>query len=390
MTLHDIIHDEAMRRREFPVAETCAFFANAGVAPLPRVAAEALAGFGRAGSRASQENARTEAVDRQARALAAALIGAAPEEISLIGPTSLGLNIVALGLGWQPGEEVVFYADDYPANVYPWAALARRGVRPVALAPEQPGVLTWEVVEAALTERTRLVALASCHFMSGYRIDIDAIGRRLHERGILFCLDGIQTLGAFPVSVRHVDFLSADAHKWLLGPIGAGIFYVKQSRQELLPPPLLGSWNVHSPDYVAQETRQYHQGGRRYETGSLNLPGIFGMAAALELLLDFGIDTIAARVLELRRYFLERVRPLGYQLYLEEWDQSAAASDAHRSAIISIRHPGRDMDTVCRKLQTGGIIVSLRRNRRGVAFLRFSPHCYNTEEELDRAIDILR
>ncbi|HNR31805.1 MAG TPA: aminotransferase class V-fold PLP-dependent enzyme [Candidatus Hydrogenedentes bacterium] len=371
------------------MAETRAYFANAGVSPLPRAAADALAEFGRLGSRDCQENDRAWAVDRRARELTARLIGAAPEEISLIGPTSLGLNIVAQGLDWRPGDEVVYYGEDYPANVYPWAALSPRGVRPVALAPDQPGVITWDVVEAALTARTRLVALASCHFMSGYRIDVDDIGRRLGERGVLFCLDGIQTLGAFPLSVKHVDFMSADSHKWMLGPIGAGVFFVKRERQDALPPPLLGSWNVQSPDYVAQDVLRYHTGGRRYETGALNLPGIFGMAASLELLKGFGIDAIAARLLDLRRYLLERVRPLGFRLYLEEWDLSPAASDAHRTAIISLRHPKHDMDAVYERLLAERIVVSLRRNRRGEAYLRFSPHCYNKEEELDRAVAVL-
>lgn len=390
MNLNELISDEFIRRREFPVAAECAFFGNAGVAPLPRVAAEALTAFGAAASRDSQENEAAWAVDQRCRELAAKLIGAHAHEISLIGPTSLGLNTVARGLAWKPGDEVVCYGEDYPANVYPWTSLARLGVKAVRLEPEQPGVIDWPVVEAALTERTRLVALASCHFLSGYGVDLDEIGRRLGERGILFCVDGIQTIGAFPLSVKHIDFLSADSHKWMLGPIGAGIFYVKESRQELLPPPLVGSWNVQSPDYVAQDEFRYHTGGRRYETGALNLPGIYGMAASFEMLAQLGIDAIAARLLQLRRYLLDHVRPLGFRLYLEDWDLSNGASDARRTAIVSIYHPARDMQALYDKLAAHKIVVSLRKNRRGQAFLRFSPHFYNTEEELGRAVELLR
>ena len=390
MNLQELISNESVRREAFPVAGERAFFANAGVSPLPRVAADALAQFGRDASRDSQENDAAWAVDTRARALAARLLCAQPDEISLIGPTSLGLNTVALGLQWQSGDEVVCYDEDYPANVYPWTQLSRVGVRAVPLRPEQPGVITWEVVEAALTPRTRLVALASCHFLSGFGVDLDDIGRRLGERGVLFCVDGIQTLGAFPLSVRHIDFLSADSHKWMLGPIGAGVFYVKRSRQHLLPPPLVGSWNVQSPDYVAQEEFHYHTGGRRYETGALNLPGIYGMAASLDLLLELGMDAIAARLLRLRRFLLEHARPLGFRLYLEDWDLSRAASDKHRTAIVSLYHPGRDMQALYERLATNKVVVSLRKNRAGQAFLRFSPHFFNTEEELGRAIELLQ
>ena len=389
MKLQDLLNDESLRLREFPVAKDWAYFGNAGVAPLSGAAARAMAEYGRVASIDCQENDATYAIDAKVRELAGRLIGADASEISLVGPTSLGLNIVALGLDWQPGDEVVFYADDYPANVYPWSTLTRRGVNTVTLKPPYPGAITWDVVEAALTEKTKLVALASCHFMAGFRIDIDDIGRRLQERGILFCLDGIQTIGAFPTRMDHVDFMSADSHKWMLGPLGAGILYVKASRQEILPPPLLGSWNTISPDFVAQHEVGYMTGGRRYETGALNFPGAYGMAASFEVILDIGIDAITAHLLHLRRYLLERARPMGYRLYLEEWDQSPEAEDKHRSAIICIRHPEKDMTPIHQRLLENHVHVSLRKNRDGEAFLRFSPHFYNTEAELDRAIALL-
>ena len=148
---------------------------------------------------------------------------------------------------------MIYNPDDYPANVYPWTDLARRGVVPRALRPERPGEFTPALVESALTPRTRLVALASAFFVNGYRIDVDAIGQMLHARGVLFSVDAIQTLGAMPLSVEHVDFLSADAHKWMLGPLSAGIVYIKKTHFARLRPILLGAANVRSPDFVAQE-----------------------------------------------------------------------------------------------------------------------------------------
>src|SRR5207237_5945897 len=154
------------------------------------------------------------------------------------------------------------------------------------LQPERPGEITPELVAASLTSRTKLVALASCHFFSGYRIDVDAIGRLLRERGVLFSLDAIQTLGAAPLSVEHVDFLSADAHKWMLGPLCIGIVYVKKEHFELLRPTLLGAWNVRSPNFITQNEIEFPNTARRYEPGVLNVAGIYGMNAAMEMLMS--------------------------------------------------------------------------------------------------------
>ena len=223
------------------------------------------------------------------RKLCADLIGADKSEVALLGPTSLGLSLFANGITWREGDEVVCYYDDYPSNVYPWMALASQGVKIRQLRPERPGHITPELVERELSSRTRLVALASCHYLSGWRIDVDAIGESLHKRGVLFSVDAIQTLGAFPFSVRFVDFLSADAHKWMLGPMAIGIVYVARQHFELCRPTLLGSWNIHSPQFLAQETIKFHETAQRYEPGVLNVAGAYGMKASLEMIEATGL-----------------------------------------------------------------------------------------------------
>jgi len=388
MDLDSFLNDEKARREAFPAAEAGFFFGHAAVAPVPTVAAEAMAEFSAIALRGSQETARTTAVVAQCRDRGARLIGATPEEISLLGPTALGLSLVAKGLAWQPGDEVIYHHDDYPANVYPWLGLQGQGVRPVPLKPTRPGVITWETLEPLLTPKTRLVSLATCHFISGYRIDVDGIGRRLRERGILFCLDAIQTLGAFPLSVEHVDFLSADSHKWMLGPAGAGIFYVRDACREALQPALLGSWNVACPDFVAQETIAFEPGGRRYEPGMLNLPGIFGMNASLGLLLDFGIPRIAERLLHLRTRLVEGLRERGYTLYLDDAEADDGGAD-HRSAIVTFHRKGTDLHALGETLQTHHVAHSLRKNRHGHWLIRLSPHCYNTDAEVDAVLQLL-
>lgn len=384
MDLTQLINDESTRRSAFPVAAERIFMAHAGVAPLPQAAVEAMAEFCRRGSQDAQETGWTAKVVADTRALAANLIDCEASEIALLGPTALGLSVIANGIDWQPGDEVVYYPDDYPANVYPWTGLERLGVRPVAVEPDRPGVITWEILERVLTQKTRLVSLATCGFLNGYRIDVDTIGRNLQERNIRFCLDAIQTLGAFPVSMQYVDFLSADSHKWMLGPASAGIVYVKQSRFDELRPSLLGSWNVESPNFVAQDTIAFPDSAVRYEPGMLNYPGIAGMHASLDLLMGVGIGAIANRLLELRRALLEMLRPMGYRLYLEAWDCSADASDDARSAIVTVLHQDKDMAKVGAYLMANGVRISARENRGGQTFVRFSPHFYNTEAEIDQ------
>lgn len=388
MDLATVVADDARRRALFPVVDERIYLAHAGVAPLCGPAAGALAEFARRGSVHSQERGWSWQRVADARAAAGALLGAAADEIALLGPTALGLNLVAHGVAWRPGDEVVYYRDDYPANVYPWSHLEGRGVVPRPLEPELPGVITWEVVERALSGRTRLVALASCNFLSGYRVDLDGIGRRLRERGILVCVDGIQTLGAFPTPAGNVDFLAADSHKWLLGPCGAGVFLCRRERLDELRPALLGAGNVHSPQFIAQDEIALAAGAQRFEPGTLNLPGIVAMAAGMELLRDLGVERIARRILDLRARLLAGLRERGWRPILADLEDAPDA-DRWRSGILSVTHDGRDLERDHRHLLVNGAVTSLRHDRAGGRWLRFSPHAYQREDELDRVVALL-
>jgi selenocysteine lyase/cysteine desulfurase len=377
--------DEEVRREAFPVVRDKIFLAHAAVTALPSCASAAITRFATEGSLQQQEAPGLWKMVEQCRRSAARLIGADPSEIALLGPTALGLNLVALGLDWQPGDEVIGYFEDYPANVYPWLRLRDRGVVVKHLHPAAPGALDWPLIEASLTPRTRLVALASAHFVSGYRIDLETIGRELRARGILFCLDGIQTLGAFPVRAEWIDFLSADAHKWMLGPVGAGIFYVKKELFDRCRPALVGSWNVVSPDFIAQDRFEYYDGARRYEPGTLNLPGIAGMLASLELIQEVGIKTISKRILSLRAFIVEEAGRKGYRPF----PGPEAGRPDHAAGILSLIHPDRSMPEVFRHLAAKNIVVSQRKTRAGTEVIRVAPHFYNTEKELETFFEAL-
>jgi cysteine desulfurase/selenocysteine lyase len=379
----ELAADEALRQREFPICARKIYCAHAADAPLPRRVAEAM-----------KESVERACVDSrnydheleriaETRRIVAQLLECETEEISFTGPTASGLNTVASGLDWNPGDEVVCYLDDYPANVYPWLALERRGVKPVFLETTGLGEITPEIVERALTKRTRLVALASAHNISGYRIDLDTIGALCAERGVLFSVDAIQTLGAFPVPLQRVDFASSGSQKWMLGPSGAGILYVKKTRHELLRPALIGGWNVVSPDFITQRDIRFESGGRKFEPGAYTHSVIAGLRAAVELLLEAGPDAITERIRALTQLLRDEIAPRGFEFLSPE-------EEKNRSGILTFRHPKAGSDRLWEALRKSDIVVSLRFDRANQSWLRVSPHFYNTEAEIHSIINHLQ
>jgi selenocysteine lyase/cysteine desulfurase len=382
VTLSEILANEELRRREFPVTREKIFLAHAGVCPLPKKVAAAISKCAEQSTLGDQEAFMLSRLD-DARKLASQLINCRPDEIALVGPTSLALSFVAAGLDFRKGDNILIYHDDYPSNVYPWMALAARGVEVRLLNIKNYGAIRTVDVMGQVDENTRLVALASCHFISGFRIEIDAIGKFLRERGILFCLDAIQTLGAFPTTVEHVDFLAADAHKWLLGPCGAGIFYVRRDLQEKLNPPIYGWHNVRNPNFVAQEQIIFRSGAVKYEAGTQNLVGLVGLIASMELALEIGVENIAAELLRKRALLIPALQTKGFTVL------NAAAKTENASGIISFFQAGKDLAELNKKLSEAGVVASLRTNRAGQNFIRLSPHFYNTDAELRRVLELL-
>jgi selenocysteine lyase/cysteine desulfurase len=382
MTLNEILTDETLRQREFPVTQDKIFLAHGGVCPLPRRVAQAMNDCAAEATRGDQEAFVIRRLE-DARQTGAKLLSCQPEEVSLVGPTSLALSLVAAGLPFRKGDNVLIYHDDYPSNVYPWLALADRGVQVRLLNTRGLGVIRAIDVMGQVDENTKLVALASNHFISGHRLEHDAIGQFLRERNILFCLDGIQTLGAFPTTVEHVDFLAADAHKWLLGPCGAGVLYVKRDLQEKLNPPVYGWHNVRNPNFVAQEKIEFRNGAAKFEAGTHNLIGLIGLLAAMELILEIGVENIARELLRQRARLVPALQAKGYTVL------NASPKPENASSITSFFAPDKDMAVLHQKLADANVIASLRVDRSGQKYLRFSPHFYNTDAELQRAVELL-
>ena len=382
MTLSAILADDALRHREFPVSRNKIFLGHAGVCPLPHRVAQAMHDCATGGTLGDQEAFVMHRL-AEARQLGARLLNCAADEVALVGPTSLALSLVAAGLKFRKGDNVLIYHDDYPSNVYPWMALAAHGVKVRLMNIRHLGVVRPVDVMGQVDEDTKLVALASNHFIGGYRLEHEAIGAFLRERGILFCLDAIQTLGAFPTTVEHVDFLAADAHKWLLGPCGAGLFYVKKDLQEKLNPPIYGWHNVRCPDFVAQEKIEFRSGAKKFEAGTHNLVGLTGLIAAMELALEIGVEAIAAELARKRAWLVPALRAKGFTVLNPE------PKLENVSGITSFFAADRDLAALHQQLADAGVIASLRVDRKGQKYLRFSPHYYVTDAELERAVALL-
>ena len=368
------------RGRLFPASLEGIFLAHAAVAPITGPAHEAITAWSREAAAGRQES---DAIWRRvagARAVASRFLGCEAEEISLLGPTALGLGLVALGLDWREGEEVVYDPLDYPANVYPWRELGARGVRAVPIRRKPGEPVRWETVQPALSSRTRLVSLATAHYLSGHQPDLAVIGPELKKKNILLCLDGIQTLGVLPASFAEADFLAADSHKWMLGPLGAGVLMVRKRVWDRLRPPLLGSWNVTSPDFLAQQETVFESGGRRYEPGSLNLPGIEGMRASLELLESIGRREVAERALALAGQVRAGARRAGLEIY---------GGNGEDRVITSLLEPPGGWGDLGRRMEAAKIRVTWRKEHGGRTLLRVAPHAYNLEGEIAEFVGML-
>ncbi len=373
--------DLAAFRSRFPVTARWAFLDHAAVAPLPTPAVEALHAY--AESLAGNGVAAVkEWINRisAVRSLAARLINAPnPDDVYFVPNTTHGISVVAEGFSWQPGDNVVLAAEEYPANQYPWMNLASRGVE-VRSVPSRGSRLVIDDIRSAMNDRTRVLTVSSVEFASGFRNDLDTLGELCRGRGVFFFVDAIQSLGVFPLDVQKtpIDALSADGHKWMLGPEGAGIGYIRREWVEKLHPIGVGAFSViHPLDFSTIDFRLKPHAGR-WEGGAPNVPGITALGASLELLLEAGIPEIEQRVLAITDYLCDRALSLGWRVF-------SSREPAEKSGIVSLIHPSLSAAEVMKRCRAAGVVVNNRANR-----VRVSPHAYNTEDEIDRFLSAAR
>jgi selenocysteine lyase/cysteine desulfurase len=371
-------------RAAMPIALRVAYFDHAAVAPLPGVTRDSIRVWldhaTEEGDAAWPRWLRRLAAVRQT---AARLIQADPAEIAFVPNTTSGIGLVAEGLPWQSGDNAVTLANEFPSNQYPWMNLASRGVE-LRRVPVEGGVVDLDRLEAACDERTRLVSLSWVGYATGWRIEPAEVAAVCRRRGCLFFLDAIQGLGVFPLDVRTagVDFLAADGHKWLLGPEGAGLLFIRKECLPLLRPLMVG-WNsvAQGNDYTRVELN-LRPDAARYEGGSYNMIGLHGLGASLDLLESLGVgpqaSPVAEQVLALADHAASELQELGATLL-------APRDGPHRSGIVTFQLPRHDPHDIRRRLEAAGIVVRCR-----AGGVRLSPHGYNTLDEIERMFAELR
>jgi len=370
-------------RDEFPLAEGLAYLNHAAVGVWPRRAARAACAFAEENMRqVAADYPRWMAAERRLRERLAALIGADAADVALAANTSDALSIVAQGLDWRPGDQVVIPAGEFPSNRIVWEALGERGVRviEVELTDDDPeaGLM------AACSSSARLLSVSSVQYARGLRLDLERLGRFCHERGIFFCVDAIQSLGAIRMNVNdcRADVVAADAHKWMLGPEGIALLYVRPELRARLKL-LRHGWHMVEKmgDFEAHDWRPATS-ARRFEPGSPNMLGIHVLDASLSLLLEVGMTEVERRVLERARRLMALFDEAGGFEILTPREESRHAG------IVTVRRIGLDAEghaALYRRLMDRGVICALRGGG-----IRFSPHFYTPEEALARAVEEAR
>jgi len=394
----------------FPIRDELAFLNHAGVAPISPPAADALRRYADQFERRAYVDAGWYATLEHGRQQVAALLNArGPHEIAYVPNTATGLGLVAKGLDWRAGDTVVITGVEYPANRYPWEDLTHtHGVRLIEV-PERPdGRIPAERIADAIRDDTRVVAISAVQYASGFRADLAAISETVRAASsskspCYLCVDAIQQLGVVPMDVRAmgIDFLAADGHKWLLAPEGAGLFYCHEDLIERLRPTVVGAMSMVNPLAFDDYAFRFQDTAKRFEPGSLNVPGLVALAASVDLLLDVGIENIWHRVEQLTAHLAAGLKAKGWGVF------SPRTSGGERSGIVSFtppadspfargEHPAgqprvsspganaSDLNRVVAELKRDGIILAHRAGR-----LRASPHFHNTPHHLDRLLDAL-
>jgi len=363
-------------RDQFPVSDSLIYLNHAAVAPLCKPAADAMRHladdalcFG------SLHYDKWMACYEGLRIAAARLMGASPLEIALMKNTSEGIATVAAGIDWKPGDKIVAFREEFPANFLPWKRLEEdAGARITWLSVEDP----LDQIDAAC-QGARLLAISFVQYLTGYRANLNAIGEICRRRGCFFFVDAIQGLGAFPLNVEEaqIDALAADGHKWLLGPEGCGVLYVRQDKQDSIKPIELGWTNVaRYADYASRDLTLRPDAGR-YECGTLNTVGCFGLRASVEFLLEVGVDRIAPAVQARADQIATGVCAKGYEILGRRTPETGAG-------IVSFRHPKTESHVIVRQLKEQRIIAAPRQG-----WVRMAPHFYISPDQIDQVLDHL-
>ena len=365
-------------REQFPIARRYAYLDHAAIAPMAVPVRRAMADYLDRQVNEPFDEKGWAALRADVRSRLAELLGTTPDHITFTRNTTAGLSLVAAGLDFRPGENVVSVQGEFPANVYPWMGLERKGVELRLYQPREGRIDVGALLQIC-DLKTRVVAISWVQFASGFRSDLVALGSELRSRDTFLVVDAMQAVGHLKTDLDRlpVDLLAAGAPKWMLGPLGIGFAYVSERLFPRLWPPSLGIESVVQDHEYFRYELCLKPDARRFEDSGPNLAGLSGLGAAAELLLEAGPEQIEARVLQLADSLREGLLGRGFRLLLQP------APD-ERSGIVSFRHRTDPAATVHARLREAGVVTSLRGD-----FVRASPHFYNNDDDLGRLLEAL-
>ena len=369
----------AEMRDVFPITRRYAYLDHAAIAPLATPVRSTMEVFLARQAEEPFDIEHWERLRGQVRTRVSELVSSGPESIAFIKNTTSGLGLVAAGLDWQAGENIVGVDREFPANVYPWMDLRRKGVELRLYQPDD-GRIDAAKLAALCDAHTRVLAFSAVQFWNGFRLDLATVRQAVRQKDVLIVVDAIQSVGALRLDVSQdsVDFLCAGSQKWLLGPLGGGFAYVGARMLERLHPVIVGMLSVVQDHDFFRYDLTLKPDARRYEESAPNYPALLGMGAAINLLLRAGPAAIEAEVLRLSDRLRNELPSLGYELLLKP------DRPAERSGIVSFRHPRIVPAELHGRLRDAGVIISLRGD-----FLRASPHFYNSDADIDRLLEAL-
>ncbi len=308
----------------------------------------------------------------------ASLLNTDSSRIAYLDNTTNGLNLLAQGLKWEKGDEIILNDLEFPANIYPFMNLEKKGVK-IIIVKSHDGIVSAEDIIEKITSRTRLISVSMVQFLSGYRIDLKKLGSGCKSQGIILSVDAIQGLGAFPMDVQdcNIDFVSCGTQKWMLGLQGLSFIYVSEDLQQKIDPVYVGWLGVNDGWNLLDYNLSLKDSAERFQPGSLNSAGIYALNASLKLFRDFGTDKVEENVISNSKYLISELKRIGIEPLLP------AADDKYISGIVSFRH--KNAYSILEILKEKKIEAAVREG-----IMRISPHFYNNEGDIDRLIEGLK
>lgn len=366
-------------REQFPYLKTGKIYLNhASLGPLPKSTAELLMQYLHDRSEDSVEDfEKILEIEQDTKNLLAKFINTDPDRIAFIDNVSNAMNVLANGIKWQPMDEIILFDIEFPANVYPFMNLTKCGVK-LNILKSNSGKIDLDLIKDSITDKTKLLTISHVQFLSGYRTNLIELGKICKEKNVILSVDAIQSFGVIDIDIKemNIDFFASGIQKWFLGLEGTSFFVISEELQNKIDQKFVGWLSVKNPWDILDYNLELLPSAKRFENGTLNYAGIISLYSSLKFFNSLGMKNVEAEILSNTQYLINRLKEKGFELYCDFQSQEEMAG------IVTIKHPRAK--EIVNLLKAKNIICSLREG-----MVRFSPHFYNTKEEIDLVMDVL-